>query len=646
MLNPAQNTPQDPHPGNSRTRTLRRLSIALTCLSLIYQISLSGKASAADIPIHTPQPHSIRRSVSLAELGYGNGLVLRGLSGTKDLYFPAPSSVAVKSLHLFLPYRIHGTDALRPEIRLEIAGQTAFSRTLALKQAQGHIDIPIPRSAIHGGFVHVRMTYATPQPQAGCIDPSISDAFLTFSSGGSLLERLDPHKLTSITDVISAMPRAMDISLPAHPENRQLAAALLLMATYPNARPGAVSSAGVSDLWHRGQITLSSLNAAGLRASTAGGFPSIVVGGPTPTAALAHLDRRSLNRVVAAPSRLQKRLPFPALGVDTDPRDFSQQQSWTVSLPANRLPMGTRITGADIDLSVTGDGASKPPILSVMMNGVLLGTVLARTDRPTHLSVDIPGNIPALQNTMKILLTRQVSSRHCRTNPGTRIAQILPTSSVRLGPARPLRAFYQLAPKFRGGVTVVLPNARPATLSGTAHILSGLVDLQTPLKVMLGHVPDHGPVVWVSDQAPPASNPSLRFDTGRVQLDTVKGKVVANDSVLRADTVVQLLTDGTRPILWIRPGKAFGAANAQSDEKILSRGNLAVSDGIQPALVFSSQPGSVLGITYPDRSSLLQALKHYRLWLIAAGWLIVSGGFVFLLRGVWRAGKDRGHNHD
>ena len=106
--------------------------------------------------------------------------------------------------------------------------------------------------------------------------------------------------------------------------------------------------------------------------------------------------------------------------------------------------------------------------------------------------------------------------------------------------------------------------------------------------------------------------------------------------------MVQLVRPGGRAVLWIRPGAQFGKGAPGAEPELPGQANVAVLNGGKPELAFSSDRASLFEISYPQRLTLLDRIIRYRLWLIAAGWLILSLGFVFLLRGILRARRGRG----
>ena len=606
---------------------------------------------AADGSAGATKTIALRRTVSLAELGRRDGVTFMGLAGEADLYFPVPSEASLVSLRLVLPYRSASVIQSGRAISVEVAGQPVLTQALASGEATGTIDLPVPPTSAQGGFVHVHVTYGRSNANdARCDDDQTVGAYFSLMPDGALIETLDPGRLSSVGVIMDAMPRAADIFLPGQPTEQQAAAAMVLLAANPDAvlRDGEPTPGGPD--WQRAAIRLDSAAAPAVALQFQGASPVLSLGGDTPVAGanfIASKWRRlasgpSLSTVTVQPQdRQADRIGFGSLDADLGQRDVVRRASWSVSLPATSLPSGRRVTAVEIDAAGSADGAPQPAIVSVTMNGFLLGSVKAQENGPTHLRLDVPDGLGSTQNTLVVTMTRNPTGGDCQRKSQGFAAQLLPSSDFVLGPAQPTTDFFQLAPLYRAGVTVVVPDATRTLLTGTARVLAGLVGGDTPLSVSYGKVPDHGAYVWVGDKPPPDSTPPLKLSGEELHLADGTGTVLVSAEALGADTVVQLVRDNARPILWVRPGSGFGSVADGQGDKLLGHGDVAVMSKGADILAFSTLRDQLIDIRYPGGFSLLGLVDRYRLWLIAGGWLILSVGFVFLMRGVARARRSK-----
>ena len=594
---------------------------------------------------------ALRRTVSLAELGRRDGVTLTGLAGEADLYFPVPSETSLVGLRLVLPYRSGSVLQGGRAIYVEVAGQPVFTHALASGEETGAIDLPVPPSSVQGGFVHVHVTYGrSSASDARCGDDQTVGAYFSLMPDGALVETLDPGRLSSVGVVMDAMPRAADVFLPGQATEQQAAAAMVLLAANPDAvlRDGEPTPGGPD--WQRAAIRLDSAAAPAVALQFQGDSPVLSLGGDNPVAGATFIAGKwrrlasgpSLSTVTVQPQdRQADRIGFGSLDADLGQRNVVRRESWSVSLPATRLPTGRRVTAVDIDAAVSADGAPQPAIVSVTMNGFLLGSVEAKANGPTHLRLDVPDGLGSTQNTVVVTITRNPTGGDCQRKPQGYAAQLLPSGDFVLGAAQPTTDFFQLAPLYRAGVTVVVPDHTQTVLEGTARVLAGLVGSDTPLSVSYGKVPDHGAYVWVGDTPPPDGTPPLKLSGEEVRLADGTGTVLVSAGALGADTVVQLMRDKDRPILWIRPGSGFGNVADGQENKLLGHGNVAVMSKEGDIFAFSTVRDQLVDIRYPGGFSLLSLVERYRLWLIAGGWLILSVGFVFLMRGVARARRSK-----
>jgi hypothetical protein len=94
-------------------------------------------------------------------------------------------------------------------------------------------------------------------------------------------------------------------------------------------------------------------------------------------------------------------------------------------------------------------------------------------------------------------------------------------------------------------------------------------------------------------------------------------------------------------VVWIKPGADFAALATSASPPVLSYGNVAFLAGDQLDFAFHNARERLIDIRYPEENTFSQFLSRYRLWLIGLGWLLVTLGFVYLLRRVIVANKTK-----
>jgi hypothetical protein len=620
--------------------TRLRNGLAVTLVALCVAFVAPARAAP-------PSGALLHRTITFADLGFADGIQMLGISGGGDYYFPIPNGPAMRSLELILPYRSASAIASRRSLLVSVDGKPVFTRSLGTAFEAGRIEVPLSSTESQNGFVHVRLDYNGAITDNRCIDQRISGAYLWIDAAGGLTETIAATSLRTVSGVLAAMPRQADIIVPGSPSEAQAAAALTIAAGDPQARIVHARTPLAGGDWQRGWIVLGEPRDPPL--SVRGNpYPELVVGGADPAAAARLLNTR-WNAILGtkdvtsveetASAQRADKLYFSELEGDTAILRVVDRGEWNVSLPATRIPAGRSVSGLSLDVAVANDGGAIPPVVSVTMNGILLGSTEVAHVTRVHLDEELPSGILAVRNTVTAAVTRQIAQGNCLFSPQGYDAQLLPSSYFTLSNAGPVTDFFLLAPQFAGGATVVVPNA--AALVGTSTLLQGLIGGETPLTVRYGGAPPTGNYVWISDTQPPGSNPPIRFDRGTVMLTDRRGTTILDADTVRSQTLAQLLAVGDRFALWIRPGTDFNASREASADSppILDLGDVTFVERGRTTLAFSSTRNRLIDIQYPEQFDLGTFFRRYRLWLIALGWLVVTIAFLQLLRGIYRSRK-------
>ena len=607
----------------------------------------SASASLGNTRIDV-QSQSVIREIDLAELGFRDDLELEGLSGSRDLFFAVPAAANINSLTLRLPFQSDSAFESRRSIRLTSGGRTLFTRALPAGPLDDVIELPIDPSLVQNGFLNIRLEYAGAITDDRCVDQRISGAFLRLDRSGGLVADLKPEAVDRISKISALMPARAQIFLPASASEGQAAAALTLGLSQVDARitsaQSAPNEAGAN--WNSAQIAFGSAQASAIAVQWDGGQPQFIIGGSDPigTARFFRSNwRTSLGAASAAQASAVDGQPpesvtLADLGSGTVIQDVSGRGQWNTAIPLAALPAGSRLEGAVIETIVAEDGGVTPPIVTVLLNGLLLKSTEARFDEPTRMRVDFPEGSVTSVNDLEVSVTRQVAGGDCRFEPQGYPAQLLPSSRLLLGSSDAPEDFSDLPSAFNGGFTVVVDSA--AVIPSVATLISPLAGDQTNVSVSYGEAPTSSPYVYVSETAPAGTSPKIDFDSGVVELASSGGESLVTSAALSNLTVAQLLNDGSAPVLWIRPGTDFASlANAGSDAFTLSYGDVAIIGADKINLNFSTTRDRLIDIRYPERFSLAQFLSDYSLWLIGLGWLLLSAGFIYILRRVYAGRK-------
>ncbi|PXA83453.1 hypothetical protein DMC47_43430 [Nostoc sp. 3335mG] len=519
---------------------LATTAIAIPAATAQAPVPATSSPTAAASPVAPDVP-----LLSLAGIGYRDGIDFTGYEGKRDLFFAVPSGAWLSGTHLLLPYEASAaTGAGRRTLTVMAGGKVL--RQIALSDGAGVADVPVPADAIDGGTLRGTLIYSGGEGANRCQDRRMGADHLHLDPAGGLALDIAAGAQVPVSVAAALIGAKPTIALPASPTPEQAAAALTVIAARGG---GTIGTAG--------DVQIAGASGPALRSIADGGKPGLAIGGQDPAAA-ARAAFSGLSDLLAAPTIQQltlhphrdDKLHLSDLGVDPRATEIADEGGWTIALPASRLPKGKTVKGLSIDVAAVPDGNPHRASLSAWMNGVLLGSVPMADEGATHLDVRVPDGMVHSLNGIEVRVTRQQNS-DCGDIPRGFPAQLLGTSEVLLGDAGKLEAFHDFAAASGQGVTVVVPDA--ATLPLAAKAVAGLVGADVPIKVSYGAIPADGPVLYVGATPPPETTPKIGLANGRITLADDKGQADIDLPDAGTQTLAQLLDANGRPILWVRP---------------------------------------------------------------------------------------------
>ncbi len=421
-----------------------------------------------------------------------------------------------------------------------------------------------------------------------------------------------------------------------------------------------------SNLWSRGAVVIASpaevaaLGVAGkssvdstdpsrdMDAPTAalslirfGGAPAILISGDDPRAAadLIASPWRSAAIKADVSARLSNggeaasgALTFDRLRTDLGARSVIDRALWSVSIGGRDLPSTRRVGGVRIDVAVAPDDVRSNAVVSAFFNDRLMDSVTTGNSVMARLKFDVPDGMAGLNNNLRVVVQRQPRGGDCLTMPIGAPAQLLDSSAVITAPAADMaHDFFELAPKFREGVEVLIDRdagldqtSRLATLSAFARELS---PASAPIRVRFvepGESPrPTGPFIAMTANPPEQANTPIRFDRGRAVVRGPDGQTIADLGRLGDTMVAQVARTNLESGLWIRP-VATAAELVVPSSLQLDRGNVAIIDAAGVAFAFSNERDRLVEVVYPEQSTMAEIANAYRPWIVGALWLASS----------------------
>ena len=604
---------------------------------------------AAPAPLARPAGAGLPVTRTLAEMGFARGLTFEGMSGRRELYFAVPRPDAVQGMTLHLPYNSSSAFGARRSVQVLINDRPVLSQALGPNASTGSIDVPVSADDVVNGFLRVTLQYGGAITDNICVDQRLAGDFITFAPTGGFAMRIDAARAGDPSDVLAVMPRKVAIVLPPAALSAAQVSALLTAASglssqgykvrFTNQAPAATGG------WDEGVVLLG--GGAPLSVELVNGRPAILIGGEHPdtaarliaanNAALAH---GLASAFATGPARHDDaRLTFDQLSGDLSVADVVGRASWEVNFSERDMPAGKTATGLRLDVSVGRDTNEAPPIINAFVNGTLLASAPASQKGPTRLLVDLPEGLSGASNTVRVSVIRQPKGGNCVTLPTGYPAQLLPSSEVILDDSpRGADNFYRLTGRFHDGVTISLPGGGDAAtlaklLPIAASAVAGLVPRGAPISVSFEKSAPKSPFIAVSRDTPDSAKPPIRFDNGRLIVSDSSGNAMYDAAALDRRTIAQIVEVGGTTGLWLRPAADFAALN---EPMALDRGDVAFVTDHGVDLAFSTKRDRLIDIRYPDRLNIFAYLTKYRLWLIAVAWLVITAGFIWSLRRLYR----------
>jgi cellulose synthase operon protein B len=652
-------------------------------------------SSAAPMPQTVPadaassapavRPGDVLADVTLADIGFSNGLRFANLGGHQELFVPLPQDGEVTASELVLVLDDISAHEARRNLEVQVNDRTVAAIVLDGKTRDRIVRVPLGNTRPKDGYLKLSFLYSGAATLDRCIDVRYVGDSLTVRPETAVEVDVGPVGNLDIATTAALMPRAVTIVLPG----RQIAAAE--MATAITVARSLISSGrqvsfrhgynGVADLarpdepghWTHGIILVGPLaDAVGVvdtpfvtLAGNPQPFGTLIVAriGGQPILVVADGAAARASRLLASPllaatrgdaaasvgttSTLDlpsDRVSFDQLAVAPAQAEVFGRADLTDVIDTRRLPAGTRPTRLLLDVMVAPDGAGEKAVVSAFVNEQLLGSTVASIGEPTHLDLALPKGLFGTIANVRVLVQRDSAQGDCRFEPQGYPAQILGSSSLLLESADGTpRDFADLVPRFARGLEVRLPASAADQPTLDLGLLSQAVNQLSPESAPIavnfftaGSTPAPDvPFIAVSDVPPAGTTPPVRFDRGRVVVTDRSGRTLLDLGGLAGGAVAQIVKAGDIEGLWIKPLAADGSAPSPSDLH-LDRGDVAFVDRNGVALAMSSERDTVVRVSYPDQVSWLTIAERFRSWIFAGLWLFATAGLLLTLQRIFR----------
>ncbi|MGL5116232.1 MAG: hypothetical protein ACRC7G_13480 [Beijerinckiaceae bacterium] len=626
-----------------------------------------GSASAQE-----PAPGAtIVRRFTLAELGYRAGVALTGLHGVRTIYVPAPRAMPISSIAARMEFTAEQAFDARRSLRLAFEDRNIH--TLALGSG-GDFQLKLPLDGQPRGSDFLKLDFASSGALSDnrCLDDRIANAFLNLRPASSIDIEVPLAALMDLRTAMALMPRDVVIVGPDRRLTEQEYATALAVARMVMARGGRISfeRAGApwpvrdpaDPVWSRARVVIEppAGSDADISVGIENGEPVFSISPVLSSSALALVGSRffQLARTdvlsvgpVREPPQMLDRVPLQQLGVQMSPLEFADRGEWFVAWSADDLPAGRMAGRYALDLRIGDDGGALPAVLSVYFNGILVESRRVPAQGFVQLRGTLPAHLQAAQNIIRVVAQRHIAGGECRYAPQAFPAQLLPAGGLLLEPAPAVASFVDLGRLLGPGTILSVPRIHGDRWERSLDLVAGVIGRMgaparsftirfdgDPRRIPAGA----GPFIIVSDAIAAAEGGAapiapLRLDRGRMAIVDSEGRTLHELNDPGESVIVQVVREGDRSGLWIRPPRDEEYRLAAP--VLLEQGDVALVNRDGSASFFDVLGTGRESVQVSDSGGWVDIAERYRTWIIVSLWLAATALFVLILRGMARRNR-------
>ncbi|HEX3859179.1 MAG TPA: cellulose biosynthesis cyclic di-GMP-binding regulatory protein BcsB [Pseudolabrys sp.] len=617
-------------------------------------------------------------TITLADIGFGNGIRFANLGGRREIFVPMPQGVDLSATELSLTFDDLTAHEARRSLEVLVNDRSAAAIALDGKGMNRTIRIPLGKTKARDGFLKLGFLYSGAATQDRCIDVRYVGDSLTVRPDTALEVEFDAGALHDVATIAALMPRDVSVVLP----NRTMSA-LELSAAITVARSLAATGRRASfhsgwiappDLvdangrrrWDRGTVVIGTAEETTgaiardsgvaaipsdgeLNAIRVGGFPALLVSDGAAVHAARLLGNPSLAAArglahasvgeAAGPHLASDRVTFDQLGLALTPAEVYGRADLGIAIDTRNLPADTQLSRLALDIMVAPDGAGEKAVVSVFVNERLLASAVAAQGELTHIDLPLPDGLVGTLAGIRAVVQRRSPQGDCRFEPQGYPAQILGSSAAILTPATTPHDFSDLVTRWNKGIEILLPAAaseQPDHYLGLlADVVGALSPETAPVAVKIvtaGMAVTPGSAFIAVGAAPPSgSAPFVHFDRGHVAVNDRSGRTLLDLGGFTSGAVAQLVSAGGHPGIWVKPLSADGALPSPPSLH-LGRGDVAFLDRNGIALAMSTERDTLIRVAYPEQTSWSMVAGRFRSWIVGSLWLFATIAFLFALQ--------------
>ncbi|RDU98418.1 cellulose biosynthesis cyclic di-GMP-binding regulatory protein BcsB [Trinickia dinghuensis] len=208
---------------DSSTRAVARLRLALCAAPvLLFAHAALAVAPAAtdaastgltDTFAHLGEHRVVARSVSLADLGLHDPLVLSAPDTRHELYLPVPAGLPIDNATLQIDGGYLHADGGRETMLVSLDGSPVLARGFVPPQGDAQASVGVDGSPRASGFVRVGLQWSSILDDRLCTDQTAIGNVLRVAPSSRLTYSFDPGAIADVRTAWSALPAAPVIAI-------------------------------------------------------------------------------------------------------------------------------------------------------------------------------------------------------------------------------------------------------------------------------------------------------------------------------------------------------------------------------------------------------------------------------------------------
>lgn len=438
----------------------------------------------------------VPRTVTFAELGFTEPVVLGYPDTIREIYLPVPPGINLSGATLQVDASYVRADGGRTTLVYAIDGAPVVASGITADRGDASAQIPVDGKPRPSGFVRLNIDWRTAVARENtCADARTPGNILRIEPTSKFVFRYDGSAVQDLTTAWGALPSTPTVLISStrlSPELYDAAWRVGVALERAGKRPRIVAADGSGtapaaqpqpglpalppanpaepDIVIAGPGSGQQVGPKEIRLSHQNGRPVILVA-PDAGAQAAGLFTQIWQQAAAGavitvnsvnePKSDSNAVSLKYLGAKPASFDVLAHADWNAtfdigSVAADGKGPGTLV----IDVAAAPSAARTPPVVSVFMNDVLLGAKeMEATGKRERIVAPVPRYSLQTRNVIRVSFVRQLASDRCRETPEPYPVSVLASSHMLLDNIDVNSDFTGLMAKFSTGGTLMVPQS-------------------------------------------------------------------------------------------------------------------------------------------------------------------------------------------